>query len=78
MDESVSTVVDPVGEETGELSSDDSSSLCNHCSESNSGFRIGFKHHLMPFGESKNPANRNSKITRGRSPSWGIVVFNWY
>jgi hypothetical protein len=44
MDESVSTVVDPVGEETGELSSDDSSSLCNHCSESNSGFRIGFKY----------------------------------
>jgi hypothetical protein len=43
MDESISTVVDPVGEETRELSSDDSSSLCNHCGESNSGFRMGFK-----------------------------------
>jgi len=42
MDESISTFVDPVGEETRELFSDDSSSLCNHCGESNSGFRIGF------------------------------------
>jgi hypothetical protein len=41
MDESISTVIDSVGKETRELSSDDSSSLCNHCSESNSSFRIG-------------------------------------
>ncbi len=41
LDESISTVVDPVGEEAGELPSDDPPSLCMHCGESNSGFRIG-------------------------------------
>lgn len=43
MDESISTVVDLMGEETGELSCNDPPSVCNRCSESHSSFWIGFK-----------------------------------
>ncbi len=43
LDESISTIVDPLGEETRELSGDDPSSMCLHCGEGNSGFRIGSK-----------------------------------
>ena len=43
LDESISPIVDPLGEESGELLSDDSPILCVHCYTSNSGFRIGSK-----------------------------------
>lgn len=43
LDESISPVIDPLGEETRELLGDDPLSLCLHCSTGNSDFRIGFK-----------------------------------
>jgi hypothetical protein len=43
VDESISSVIDPLGEEGRELLSNDSSILCVHCYTGNSGFRISSK-----------------------------------